>query len=99
MPGRPGRRTSCACRPAWWRDKRGPRRSVRTWVSLHDGDVAAKGLRVEMGRDDDSTSIRKDEFEVGWGGGDRRDRVRQDGDREEMRVGSGGGAIVAGGGL
>jgi hypothetical protein len=68
-------------------------------VSLHDGDEAAKGLRVEMGRDDDATSIRKDEFEVGWGSGDRRDRVRQDGDREEMRVGTGGGAIVAGGGL
>jgi hypothetical protein len=51
------------------------------------------------GRDGDSTSLGKDEFEVGSVGRDRRVRVGKDGDREEVVVGTGGRTIVAGGGL
>jgi hypothetical protein len=92
-------RSSCAYQPAWWRGKRGPRRSVQTWAFLHDGDQTAKGLRVEPGGDGDPTSIGKDEFEVGSGGGGRQDRIGNDGDREEVVIGTGGRIIVAGGGL
>src|SRR5580693_6884048 len=99
MPGRPGRRSSFACRLAWWRGRRGLRRSVRTWASLHDGNETAKGLGVESGRDGDSTSIGKDQFEAGLGGRDRRDGIGQDGDREEVVLGTGGGTIVAEGRL
>jgi hypothetical protein len=59
----------------------------------------AEGLGVESRGDGDSTSVGEDELEVGWGGRDRRDGIGPDGDREEKMVGSGGGAIVAGGGL
>jgi hypothetical protein len=59
----------------------------------------AEGPGVESRGDGDATSVGEDEFEVGGGGRDRRGRFGQDGDREEMRVGTGGGTIVAGGGL
>ena len=36
---------------------------------------------------------------MGSGGRDRRDGIGKDGDREEVVVGTGGGTIVAGGGL
>jgi hypothetical protein len=36
---------------------------------------------------------------MGLGGRDRRDRIRKDGDREEVVVGTGRRTIVAGGGL
>jgi hypothetical protein len=58
----------------------------------------AEGPGVESRGDGDATSVGKDELEVGWGGRDRRGRIGQDGDGEEMSVGTGGGAIVAGGG-
>jgi hypothetical protein len=92
-------KSSCACRPAWWRGKRGPRRSDRTWRFLHDGNETAESLGVESGRDGGSTSIGKDEFEVGLGDRDRRDGIGQDSDREEMVVGTCGRTIVAGSGL
>ena len=93
--GGQSRRSSCACRPVRWRGKRGLRRSVQTWAFLHDGDETAEGLGVESGSDGDPTSIGKDQFEVGWGGSDRRDGIGKDGDREEVVVGTGGGTIVA----
>ena len=88
-----------ADRPVWWRDQRGPRCSVQTWAFLHDGDETAEGLGVESGGDGDPTSLGKDEFEVGSGGGGRQDRIGNDGDREEVVIGTGGRTIVAGGGL
>jgi hypothetical protein len=56
-------------------------------------------LGVESGADGDPTSIGKDEFEVGLGGRNRQDRIRNDGDREKVVVGTGGRTIVARGGL
>jgi hypothetical protein len=67
-------------------------------VPLHDGDEMAEGTGVESRGDGDPTSVGEDEFKVGWRGRARWGRIRQDGDREELRVGTGGGTIVAGGG-
>ena len=36
---------------------------------------------------------------MGLGGRDRQDRIGKDGDREDVVVGTGGGTIVAGGGI
>src|SRR5262245_19487542 len=59
----------------------------------------AEGPGVDSRGDGDATSVGEDELEVGWGGRDRRGRIGPDGDGEEMRVGIGGGTIVAGGEL
>jgi hypothetical protein len=89
-------RSSCACRPAVWRGRRGPRRSVQTWASLHNSDEMAEGPGVESGGDGDPTSVGEDEFEVGPRGGAGRDGIGKDSDREEMAVGTGERTIVAG---
>jgi hypothetical protein len=98
-PGGPGRRSSCTCRRVAWRGQRGPRCSVQTWTFLQDSDETAESLRVESGGDGDPTSIGQDEFEVGLGGRNRQDRIRNDGDREKVVVGTGGRTIVARGEL
>src|SRR5271157_675640 len=95
MPGRPNRRSSCACRPVAWRGKHGPRRSVRTWAFLHDSDEAAERLGVESGGDGDPKSIGKNEFEARQGRRDRQDRIGNDGDREEVVVDTGSRTSVA----
>jgi hypothetical protein len=68
-------------------------------VPLHDGDEMAECPGVESRGDGDATSVGEDQFEVGGRGRDRGDRIGQDGDREEMRVGIGGGTSVDGRGL
>jgi hypothetical protein len=55
-------------------------------------------VRVESGRDGDSTSIGEDQFEVGSGDRERRDGIGQNGNREEVVVGTGGQTIIAGSG-
>ena len=59
----------------------------------------AEGLGVEAGCDGDPTSIAQEQFEVGSGGGGGGDGIGEDGDGEEVVVGTGGGTMVAGGGL
>ena len=93
----PGRRSSCACRRVAWRGKRGPRRSVRTWRS----STTAMRWRRVWGSNPGATATRRPLERMssrwGWEAGDRRNRIGNDGDREEVVVGTGGKTIVAGG--
>src|ERR1700679_2445761 len=99
MPGRPGRRSFSACRPAPWRSKHGLRRSVQTWAFLHDADETATSLRIESRGDGDSTSVGKDQFEVGLRGSGDRSGIGKDRNGEEVIARTGTRSIVPRGGL
>src|SRR5579883_2788613 len=94
----PARCPSLLGGPCAYRDRRGRRRSVRTSGALHSGDETAEGLGIESGSDGDATPVGEDELEVGRGIADRWGGIGEDGDREEVGIGRGGGTMIAGGG-